>query len=70
MGTEILIIQNGRIIAMNNIDELKNKVDELAKAKKAVLSTLENIDVLVDMHGLSYWAERVEILRKEIKEML
>ncbi|MBQ9658696.1 MAG: hypothetical protein IJV31_08020 [Clostridia bacterium] len=55
---------------MNNIDELKNKVDELAKAKKAVLSTLENIDVLVDMHGLSYWAERVEILRKEIKEML
>lgn len=55
---------------MNNIDELKNKIDELEKAKKAVISTLNSDGVLVDMHGLSYWAERVEILRNEIKEML
>ena len=50
--------------------ELKNKINELEKAKKAVISILNDCNCLVDMHGLSYWAERVEKLRNEIKEML
>lgn len=52
------------------MEELKSKIDELEYAKKAVLSTLQHDGCLVDMHGLSYWAERVEKLRIEIKEML
>lgn len=52
------------------MEELKKKIDELEYAKKAVLSILEKDGCLVDMHGLSYWAERVEKLRVEIKEML
>ncbi|WP_226035650.1 hypothetical protein [Aquibacillus saliphilus] len=40
---------------------------ELEYAKKAVISTLEKENCLVDMHGLSYWAGKVERLRKEIK---
>ena len=48
--------------------EEKNK--KLEYAKKAVLSCLEHDGVLVDMHSLEYWAGVVEILRKEIKEML
>lgn len=46
------------------------KMDELEYAKKAVISCLENHAVSVDMHGLTYWAERVEKLRKEILEVL
>lgn len=46
------------------------KMEELEYAKKAVISCLENHAVLVDMHGLTYWAERVEKLRKEILEGL
>ena len=52
------------------MEELKKKIDELEKAKKAVLSTLEDSNCLVDMHGLEYWAGVVERLRNEIKEML
>lgn len=52
------------------MEELKKKIDELEKAKKAVLSTLEKDGCLVDMHGLEYWAGVVERLRREIKEML
>ena len=48
----------------------KMKIEELEYAKKAVLAALEKDGCLVDMHGLSYWAERVEKLRVEIKEML
>lgn len=47
-----------------------NKFEELEKAKKACMSILEKDSVLVDFHGLVYWAERVERLREEIKEML
>lgn len=50
-----------------NIVEL---VEELEEAKKAVISCLETDGVLVDMHGLEYWASVVENLRKEIKERL
>ncbi len=42
----------------------------LEYAKKAVQSTLDNANCSVDFHGLAYWAERVEKLRKEIKEKL
>lgn len=52
------------------MEELKKKIDELEKAKKAVLSTLEDSECLVDWHDLSYWANRVVELRKQIKEML
>lgn len=52
------------------MENLKEKIEELEKAKKAVLSCLEKDGVWVDMKGISYWAKRVEDLRKEIKEML
>ena len=49
---------------------MKDKFEELEKAKKAVISCLEKDGVLVNMHGLEYWASVVERLRKEIKEAL
>ena len=48
---------------------MEEKFKKLQYAKNAVMSCLED-GVLVDMHGLVYWAEVVERLRKEIKEML
>lgn len=42
----------------------------LEYAKKAVKSTLEDGNCLVDFHGIAYWAGEVERLRKEIKERL
>lgn len=44
--------------------------NDLAYAKHAVIECVEKDGVLVDMHGLSYWAKEVERLRKEIKEQL
>ena len=52
------------------MEELKNKLEELEYAKKAVISCLEKDGILVDMHDLAYWAERVVKLRNEIKEEL
>lgn len=49
---------------------MEEKIKELDYAKRAVLSCLEKASVLVDMHGLEYWAGVVERLRNEIKEML
>ena len=49
---------------------LENKIKELEKAKKAVQSCLDNANCWVDMHGLAYWAERVEKLKNEIKDLL
>ena len=43
---------------------------QLEEAKQAVKSCLESDNTLVDMHGLAYWAERVETLRQQIKENL
>ena len=43
---------------------------ELDKAKENVQWLLNNPDGSVDMHGLSYWAGRVEQLREDIKKML
>lgn len=36
-------------------------------ARKACRECLENGSVLVDMHGLTYWASEVERLRQEFK---
>lgn len=47
-----------------------DKIGELEKAKQAVRDCLESEAVLVDMHGLEYWAGRVEALRREIKGAL
>jgi len=47
-----------------------NMFKELMQAKENVSYLLGNADALVDMHGLSYWACKVERLRKEIKEEL
>lgn len=52
------------------MEDLKSKIEDLEYAKKAVLTILKDSKCLVDMHSLSYWAERVEKLREEIKEML
>lgn len=69
-------LEQEKAIQEQEIKELLNKVnaqrklEELQYAKKAVISCLENHAVSVDMHGLTYWAERVEKLRKEILEVL
>lgn len=52
------------------MEELKNKIEELEKAKNNCIWLLDNPDGLADMHGLEYWAGIVERLRKEIKEAL
>ena len=44
--------------------------EQLEEAKQAVKSCLESDNTLVDMHGLVYWAERVETLRQQIKGQL
>lgn len=44
--------------------------EQLEEAKQAVKSCLESDNTLVSMHGLVYWAERVETLRQRIKEQL
>ena len=49
---------------------MEEKIKKLEYAKKAVISCLENYSCLVDMHGLVYWANEVERLRKEIIENL
>lgn len=52
----------------------RNKMEELIKkleyAKNATQSCLKSANCNVDMHDLSYWANEVERLRKEIMEKL
>lgn len=43
------------------------KIEELKQAKINVIYLLEHIDSLIDMHGLSYWAERVWVRNVYIK---
>ena len=50
--------------------ELENIAKELREAKEAVISCLTDSETLVNMHGLAYWAERVEKLRADIKAKL
>lgn len=45
-------------------------MEQLQKAKDNVRWLLDHADGLVDMHGLEYWASKVERLRKAIKETL
>jgi len=49
---------------------MDEKITELEYAKKAVQSILDDANCSVDFHGLKYWAERVELLREEIKKSL
>ena len=49
---------------------MEDKIKDLAYAKEAVLSIIRDCNCLVDMHGLVYWAKRVEDLRNQIKELL
>lgn len=44
--------------------------NSLAYAKHAVMECAKKDGVLVDMHGLVYWAKRVETLRQLIKDQL
>ena len=44
--------------------------NDLAYAKHACEKCLAKDNVLVDMHGLTYWAGEVERLRRELKEQL
>ena len=48
---------------------MEEKFKKLEYAKKAVISCLK-YNVFVDMHNLTYWANEVERLRKEILEDL
>ena len=48
----------------------KNIFEELQYAKNSVKWLLENEAGSVDFHGLSYWAEVVERIRKEIKKSI
>lgn len=48
----------------------ENLLKDLIQAKENVGYLLNNANALVGMHGLSYWAERVEALRQAIKEQL
>lgn len=50
---------------MNNLEEL---IQKLEKAKRATQTCLYDAECLVDFHGLGYWANEVERLRKLIKE--
>lgn len=49
---------------------MESKIKELETAKENVRWLLDNADGLVDMHGIKYWAGRVEELRAEIKQSL
>ena len=49
---------------------MEELIKKLEYAKNAVQSCLKSTNRNVDMHGLSYWANEVERLRKEIMEKL
>ena len=48
----------------------KDLVDELEIAKQNVKILLKDSEASVDFHSITYWAERVEKLREEIKAKL
>lgn len=50
--------------------KLEELSKELMQAKENVSKLLGNADMLIDMHGIGYWACKVERLRKDIKEQL
>lgn len=52
------------------MEEKIEKFKELMKAKENCQFCLDNATGDADMHGLVYWAERVEKLRHEVADML
>ena len=52
------------------MEEKIEKFKELMKAKDNCQFCLDNATGDTDMHGLVYWAERVEKLRHEVADML
>jgi len=64
----------GRSNYYSRIEKGKNKMAEIFEklqyAKNAVIRMVEDADVCVDFHGLTYWASEVERLREEIEDML
>lgn len=49
---------------------METMIAELETAKRNVRWLLDHANGSVDMHGLTYWAGRVESLRDKIKEAL
>ena len=49
---------------------VENAIKDLEEAKKNVLTLLNEPEASIDMHGLEYWAGRVERLRELIKNSL
>lgn len=52
------------------MEEKIEKFKELMEAKHNCQFCLDNATGDADMHGLVYWAERVEKLRNEVADML
>ena len=52
------------------MEEKIEKFKELMEEKHNCKFCLDNVTGDADMHGLVYWAERVEKLRQEVAEML
>ena len=52
------------------MEEKIEKFKELMKAKHNGQFCLDHVTGSADMHGLVYWAERVEKLRQEVADML
>lgn len=55
---------------MSEENELLDTVKALEDAKQAVRDCLSNEGVLVDLHGLAYWAGEVERLRNKVKGLI
>ena len=51
-------------------DDVLTMVSELLEAKKYVMYCLNTPNGLAGMHGLSYWANEVERLRKKVNDVL
>lgn len=51
---------------MTDMRKAVTDLEKLVYAKDAVRWLLDNGSGLVDFHGIAYWAEVVERLRKEI----
>jgi hypothetical protein len=49
---------------------MEQAIKDLEYAKKAVQSILDEPNCSVDMHGIEYWAGRVERLRELIRNSL
>ncbi len=49
---------------------LKSTLEELETAKENVRWLLDNSEGSVDMHGIEYWAGRVERLRELVKNSI